>query len=75
MLNLMVEAVVLWDETLDFAGSSDRERIATVSPGFRYAWNIGDTQVVVGVAAPIDFGSETVASALTYFSYELPFRR
>jgi hypothetical protein len=64
MLNLMLEAVVLIDES------------ATVSPGFRRGWNFGDRQLVVGGAVPFTRrNGETTAALLAYLSYELPFRR
>jgi hypothetical protein len=63
MFNLMLEGVVLFDES------------ATVSPGFRRGWNFGDKQLVLGVAVPLTrAGGTTTAAVLTYFSYELPFR-
>jgi hypothetical protein len=63
MLNLMLEGVVALHDS------------ATISPGLRRGWNIGDHQLVIGVAAPItrENGGATTA-LLTYFSYELPFR-
>jgi hypothetical protein len=63
MLNLMVEAVVEFDQS------------ATLSPGFRRGWNIGDHQIVVGAAVPVTRENGMVTAAiLAYFSYELPFR-
>ena len=63
MLNLMLEAVVEFDES------------ATLSPGFRRGWNIGDHQIVVGAAVPVTRENGMVTAAiLAYFSYELPFR-
>ena len=66
MFHLMMEGV------LEFA---DDATIATISPGFRRGWNIGDHQLVIGAAAPLTAlnGTSTLA-LLTYFSYELPFR-
>jgi hypothetical protein len=63
MLNLMLEGVLQIDDS------------TTVSPGFRRGWNVGDRQIVIGVAAPItrEDGRSTVA-LLTYFSLEMPFR-
>jgi hypothetical protein len=62
MFNLMLEAVGVADSW-------------TLSPGFRRAWNFGDHQIVVGLAAPITRArGSTDAAALSYFSYELPFR-
>ena len=64
MLNLMLEAIVELDES------------ATVAPGLRRGWNVGDHQIVIGAAVPFTrMGGATTAALLTYFSYELPFRR
>jgi len=64
MLNLMLEAFVALDE------------FATISPGFRRGWNLGDHQLVVGAAVPFTRRDGDVnAALLTYFSYELPFKR
>jgi outer membrane putative beta-barrel porin/alpha-amylase len=64
LLNLMLEAIVEIDES------------ATLSPGFRRGWNIGDHQLVIGAALPLTReAGETTAALLTYISYELPFRR
>ncbi len=63
MFNLMLEGVVELGESM------------TVSPGFRRGWNIGDHQLVIGVAAPITRAdARSTAALLTYLSYELPFR-
>ena len=63
LFNLMLEAVGELGDGL------------TLSPGFRRAWDIGERQVVVGLAAPVtrSRGVSQVA-VLSYFSYELPFR-
>jgi hypothetical protein len=64
MLNLLFEAVGELDES------------ATLSPGFRRGWNIGARQIVVGAAIPVTRAENRwTAALLTYFSYELPFRR
>jgi DtxR family transcriptional regulator, Mn-dependent transcriptional regulator len=73
MLNLMLEAVVQWDEEVVIR-TTQRRRGATVLPGLRTGWNIGDAQTIVGVGVPITFaGGDTTAGAFGYFSYELPF--
>jgi DtxR family transcriptional regulator, Mn-dependent transcriptional regulator len=73
MLNLMLEAVVQWSEEVAVR-STQRRRGATVLPGLRTGWNIGDAQTIVGVGVPITFADgETTAGAFGYFSYELPF--
>ena len=64
MFNVFLEAVAEIDQLL------------TVSPGFRRGWNLGEHQLVIGAAAPVTrAGSVTDVAFLTYFSYELPFRR
>ena len=76
MFNVMLEAVVQFEETLEAGTRTITERIVTVSPGFRRGWNIGDRQIVVGAAVPVSFGeSGRRTTLLTYFSYELPFGR
>jgi hypothetical protein len=62
MLNLMLEAMI------------QRRNGITLSPGLRVGWNHGDTQIVVGAAAPVIWsdGSALVAG-FGYLSYELPF--
>ena len=62
-LHLMLEG------TVEFADS------LTMSPGLRRGWNVGDHQLVIGVAAPITRADgRATAALLSYFSYELPFR-
>lgn len=63
MFNVMLEAVDQFDEGM------------TVSPGFRRAWNLGEKQIVFGLALPVSrSGGSSEVSVLSYFSYELPFR-
>lgn len=75
MLNLMLESVVSFEASAA-DGRARRTASITLSPGFRGGWNMGDRQVVVGLAAPI---TRTAGSSdpgvFLYFSYELPFRR
>lgn len=64
MFNLMLEAVVEFDDSI------------TLSPGFRKGWNFGSHQMVIGAAVPITRADgRSTTALLTYFSYELPFRR
>ena len=75
MFNVMVESVLLFDQSLDSVGTS-RTTSLTVSPGFRGGWNVGEKQIVTGFALPISFSDgESDAGAFLYFSYELPFTR
>jgi DtxR family Mn-dependent transcriptional regulator len=49
---------------------------ATVSPGMRVGWDVGDAQWVVGFAAPVvREESAATLSGLGYLSYEFPFNR
>jgi DtxR family Mn-dependent transcriptional regulator len=75
MLNLMLESVLLSEEVIRDAGTA-RETVFTISPGVRGGWNLGDRQLIVGLAIPIAWGNdETDAGAFLYASYELPFRK
>ncbi|MGH9311827.1 MAG: metal-dependent transcriptional regulator [Vicinamibacterales bacterium] len=75
MLNLMLESVLLSEEFVGDAGTT-RERFFTISPGARGGWNLGDHQLILGLAIPITWGAgETDAGTFVYASYELPFRR
>ena len=70
----MLESVLNFDETIE-ALDVKREAIITLSPGVRGGWDIGDKQVVLGLAIPIIWTSETNAGLFLYASYELPFRK
>ena len=62
MLNLMLETMI------------QRKAGVTVSPGARFGLNLGDSQVVVGVAAPVVWSDgSALLSGFGYLSYELPF--
>jgi DtxR family transcriptional regulator, Mn-dependent transcriptional regulator len=78
MLNMMMESLIEWPETLSATGIglTGRSTAFTLSPGARGGWNIGDHQLVLGLALPITWtGGDSDAAVLGYFSYELPFRR
>lgn len=69
MLHLMLESVLRAEEY----GS---EHSWLLSPGFRAGWNLGDKQLVFGLAAPVGLlEQDESVSFLLYFSYELPFSR
>jgi len=75
MLHVMVESVAIFDQTVLEQGTG-RETSFTLSPGFRGGWNVGDKQVIVGVAVPVTWTEDTQnTGAFFYFSYELPFKR
>lgn len=75
MFNLMLESVVNFDESLTPFGGQ-RETAFTLSPGVRGGWNIGDHQLILGIAAPITWAEDARdTGAFFYLSYELPFRK
>ena len=86
-LNLMLESVALWEEDVDSAAVAasakealarnvDRTVSALISPGARYAFNLPNAQLVVGVAVPIGLTSDSPDYGLFfYFSFEHPFVR
>jgi DtxR family transcriptional regulator, Mn-dependent transcriptional regulator len=73
MLNLMLEGVISFEESLLEQGSA-RETAFTLSPGLRQGWNLGDQQLVLGAALPVTWHTGRDIGAFVYFSYELPFR-
>jgi len=75
MLNLMLESVVTWQQVLVGPGVTDRATFRLLSPGVRGGWNHGDTQIVVGAAAPVTWGpGHADAAMFVYASYETAFR-
>lgn len=75
MLHLMLESVANFEEypTLD---GTERETFFTLSPGVRGGWNLGDQQLILGLAVPVTWGGgETGSGTFLYLSYELPFKR
>ena len=75
MLNLMLEGVLQFQELPD-ADSTIRETFFTLSPGIRGGWNIGNQQLIAGVAVPITWAADTSdAGVFLYLSYELPFKK
>ena len=75
-LNLMFESVAVWEEDVDLARNVDRSVSALISPGARYAFNLPNAQLVVGVAVPIGLTSDSPDYGLFfYLSFEHPFVR
>jgi hypothetical protein len=75
MLHGMLESVLAFVDD-PAAEVSSRRTTFTISPGVRGGWNIGDHQLVVGLAVPITWGEDdTETAAFLYFSYELPFKK
>ncbi len=74
-LNFLVELVAESIASPESDGRSERESQLTVSPGLRHAWNLGDKQIVIGLAARVSRRNQVNrASVFGYFSYELPFK-
>jgi hypothetical protein len=74
-LNVLVE--VLTESTAESAdnGTTQRSATFTLSPGLRYAFNRGNQQLVVGLAAPLTRSNTvTRGGVFGYLSYELPFK-
>jgi len=74
MFHVMLESLLSSDETIEESGAK-RETAFALSPGIRGGWDIGEKQVVLGLAVPIIWASETNAGLFVYASYELPFRK
>jgi hypothetical protein len=76
MLNLMLESVLIFEQSANRSGRKRRDTVFTLSPGARGGWDIGDHQAIVGAAIPITWvSSDTTAGIFLYFSYELPVAR
>jgi hypothetical protein len=72
-LNLMLETLQEWNESVNDQAAIERTRAFTLSPGARYALNFdGGTQVVVGAAVPIQFAQDGKRDygAFVYLSIE-----
>lgn len=70
--NVLFETVGERIETVNAARGIDREYALTISPGARYAFNLPDTQIVLGLGAPITFTRDSKPSygAIFYLSLE-----
>jgi hypothetical protein len=76
MVNLMLEAVLESEHFVAGLNRTDRAAVLTVSPGARGGFNVGDAQIVLGLAVPIvRQQGDTDTGVLGYLSYELPFAR
>lgn len=75
MFHFMLESVANFDESVA-PGGTVRETFFTLSPGARGGWNLGDHQLILGLAVPVTWGGgDTDTGAFLYLSYELPFKR
>ena len=74
MLHLMIESLWTSDQTIEET-SIGREETFNLSPGLRGGWDIGEKQVVLGLAIPITWSGGVQTGVFGYASYELPFRK
>ena len=69
MFHPLLEAVVEFEDR-----PTGRAARWTIAPGARIGWDVGDSQTVIGLAAPLVVdGGRVHAGGFVYFSYELPF--
>jgi hypothetical protein len=73
-LNIMLEGI-FYNETTALPSISESSQSYILNPGLRYAWDIGDLQVVPGLAFPIVIskGSSPQFNMFFYLSLEHPF--
>jgi hypothetical protein len=72
--NLMCEALVAVNASIDGAGNTVYSNQTMISPGFRFAINIGTLQIVPGLAFPIVFEQgQSVMNIYAYLSFEHPY--
>jgi len=73
-LNLMLEVVGGTEQTVQGNGVTADENSLFASPGLRYAIDLGNLQIVPGIAFPIGFGpSKGEYGVFAYLSFEHPF--
>lgn len=73
-LNLILEAVHEWKNSVDDFGQLENSSLFTLAPGVRTALNLSNGQLVVGIAAPVEFsGSGRDYGVLFYGSFEHSF--
>ena len=74
-LNLMLEFASTFSSEPDERGRRTNDRETIVSPGLRYAINLGGLQIVPGLAVPFRHsGGRTSAGLFAYLSFEHPFK-
>jgi len=72
--NFLVEGLVVSSAEFDASGRVVHSQQALLSPGFRWAVNLGHLQVVPGVALPITFSRDaTRLGVFFYLSFEHPY--
>ncbi len=73
-VNLMLELLYNYSASISESGTVEFSSGTIVSPGFRYAINLGKLQIVPGLAIPISFTSTSRnLNVFAYLSFEHPF--
>ncbi|MBI3193152.1 MAG: hypothetical protein HYZ34_01650, partial [Ignavibacteriae bacterium] len=72
--NIMIEAAENFISEIDDKGDVASSRETIISPGIRYAIDIGELQVVPGIAFPFSFSQTSNRNGMfLYLSFEHPF--
>jgi hypothetical protein len=75
-VNVLIEALLLSEETVTGNGLTDRQETGLLSPGIRWAFDLkGDLQIVPGVAYTMGLGPDDENALFLYLSLEHPFKR
>jgi DtxR family transcriptional regulator, Mn-dependent transcriptional regulator len=75
MFHAMLESVLAYEDLPSILGTG-YERLFTLSPGARGGWDIGEQQLILGVAVPVTWvAGRHETAAFFYVSYELPFKK
>ena len=75
MFHAMLESVLAYEDLPSTVGTG-HERLFTLSPGARGGWDLGDQQLILGVAMPVTWAAgHRETAAFFYVSYELPFKK
>jgi hypothetical protein len=75
MFHAMLESVLAYEDLPSTLGTG-HERLFTLSPGARGGWDLGDQQLILGVAVPVTWAAGDHETAVFFYvSYELPFKK
>lgn len=75
MFHAMLESVLAYGDLPSTVGTG-HERLFTLSPGARGGWDLGEKQLILGVAVPVTWAAgHHETAAFFYVSYELPFKK
>ena len=75
MFHAMLESVLTYEDLPSTEGIG-HERLFTLSPGIRGGWDLGEKQLILGLAVPVTWAAgHHETAAFLYASYELPFKK